>query len=499
MNHVFDHVLNKAAVAAKEANAVKNNIGANSDSQSKSGPEASKQSAAKLSDEPPSTKKQIKANKGKKTKGKVSGIISKGKTLRESEMEVNEAFADKIVVKEDNTFHCRFCPLFVTSVKLLAKSHAQSCDTKKKKGRLAKQIQCNECGETFTGKKNLVKHTRESHSMPSYQCSTCMKKFKYRVYYMRHLKIHDRQPSVSCPYCSQKFRFESYKLRHIDRVHRMKLSSPQSEQENDGGEVMIEVRDEEKRLGENFFWKYEATLPNLDRAKSSSFGNFYNSLGLLNQGDWNDWMQVSEMLGLPYSVDGSHSGMEIAVVKNGTGDEKVECVGSRIITVGGFKAADLSGSDSMEDGGVKMADSDEETLTLTYNQAEANETIEEVLRSIDECYLSSTDVHDGENEEVEDTDNAANSNSGSVRSRQVVCDLCGTSGFRSAWFLRRHISQMHLGSIRCDICCNIFVDKFQYLKHSKTCFYWCGKPGCGFHDKRKPRVESHEKGHARDE
>ena len=267
MNHVFDHVLNKAAVAAKEANAVKNNIGANSDSQSKSGPEASKQSAAKLSDEPPSTKKQIKANKGKKTKGKVSGIISKGKTLRESEMEVNEAFADKIVVKEDNTFHCRFCPLFVTSVKLLAKSHAQSCDTKKKKGRLAKRIQCNECGETFTGKKNLVKHTRESHSMPSYQCSTCMKKFKYRVYYMRHLKIHDRQPSVSCPYCSQKFRFESYKLRHIDRVHRMKLSSPQNEQENDGGEVMIEVRDEEKRLGENFFWKYEATFPNLDRAK----------------------------------------------------------------------------------------------------------------------------------------------------------------------------------------------------------------------------------------
>ena len=84
------------------------------------------------------------------------------------------------------------------------------------------------------------------------------------------------------------------------------------------------------------------------------------------------------------------------------------------------------------------------------------------------------------------------------KSKMICCPHCGVSRFKRAWFLTRHISQMHLGSIKCGICDNVFLDKFHYLKHSKTCFYWCKMDGCSVHDKRKSRVESHERTHQRE-
>ena len=81
--------------------------------------------------------------------------------------------------------------------------------------------------------------------------------------------------------------------------------------------------------------------------------------------------------------------------------------------------------------------------------------------------------------------------------RLIECQHCGATGFKDRWFLRRHISQMHVGSVQCDICDNVFIDKYRYLQHSGTCFYWCDRAGCNYHEKRKSRVESHKRRHER--
>ena len=82
--------------------------------------------------------------------------------------------------------------------------------------------------------------------------------------------------------------------------------------------------------------------------------------------------------------------------------------------------------------------------------------------------------------------------------KSVKCSECGATGFKDGWYLKRHISQMHVGSVKCNICEIVFLDKFHYLQHSKTCFFWCKKAGCSFHDKRKARIESHERTHDRE-
>ena len=89
------------------------------------------------------TRKKKKANPKKKTKEKKN---RRSKTLRESELDADKAFEEKIVIKDDKAFHCKLCPEFVTSVKLLARSHALSCGTKKKLGRRVKKKVCDECG-----------------------------------------------------------------------------------------------------------------------------------------------------------------------------------------------------------------------------------------------------------------------------------------------------------------------------------------------------------------
>lgn len=447
------------------------------------------------------TQPKPKGNPSKKIKSKNSGRNKRSKTLRENELDVNAAFAEKIEIKDDNTFLCKCCQVFITSVKLLARSHAQSCGTKKKLGRHAKRITCNECGEAFTGKANLIKHTSESHTTPSYQCSVCMKRFKYRVYYKRHLKIHDTVTAVVCPFCPKTFTFESYKVRHIKRVHQKKLNSFQNDMPlmDDEDSAVIVINQEEKRRGDNCFWQYEATFPNTEKSKSSSYQSFYSSLGLLSQQDWDDWILASEELNVPFSVDGSKDRVEIAVTKNGNGEEKVVCIGSRLRINEEFVMKSLlevvdnavDRSENQHDEGETDDESSKET-----NTKDMNEDIEKLLteRSLpvvtfetDPAAKSPVDAADKAPDHVK------------KMTESVECHLCGTSGFRSAWFLKRHISQMHTGSIKCDICDNVFIDKFSYLQHSKGCFFWCGKTGCSFHDKRKARVESHERSHQRDE
>ena len=37
-----------------------------------------------------------------------------------------------------------------------------------------------------------------------------------------------------------------------------------------------------------------------------------------------------------------------------------------------------------------------------------------------------------------------------------------------------------------------------FRKHAPDCFFWCTKPGCGFHDKRESRIRAHIRKHSKD-
>ena len=472
------------------------------------------------------TAKKVKMTKQKVVKPKRS------QTLRESELVADEAFAEKIVVKDDNTFHCKLCPLFVTSVKLLARSHAHACGVKKKLGRRSKKIKCDECGEDFKGKSNLKKHIMNYHTLPSYQCSVCMKKFKSRVNYKKHLMIHNHLKSVNCPHCPKTFSFESYKKRHIKRVHEKNLKVPQNENDKNGEKtITVTINQDEEFHGGNFFWKFEASFPNTEAFRSCSYQQFFSSLGLNSKEEWEDWLLVSKMLNLSIKADGSNDGFEVAVTKQGNGDEMVVCAGSQILIAGKiFTMEDFVKEIVCELAGTAVdlacgsVDQPNEVLSLDEDvgkygvagKVECDGSIEKLLRDLhfqEKCptvtaELSNVIVEPATDDDPYDVnggvgDPTVASNKTSSRddenvARLIVCHHCGASGFKDGWFLRRHISQMHVGSVQCDICENVFIDKHRYLQHSRTCYYWCDKDGCNYHEKRKSRVDSHKRRHERE-
>ena len=505
LSHMVDHAVDEVSAAFKSANEVAATEGV--DEQHKND-ESNSDVGLKASN------KKIATSSSKK--GKTSNNKKKGKTLRESEQMVDDAFAERIIVKDDNTFHCKVCPTFVTNVLLLARSHAQSCSImKKKKGRQAKNLDCAECGETFKGKAALVQHTRQNHHLPSYRCSTCGKKFTKRTYYMRHLQMHETPLFFSCTYCPKKFRFKSYKERHIRKVHQKVLNRSEMAEVGAGGEevmavtasnkkdanddeMVVSVHTEEKLYGENLYWKYEAKIPEPDRVRSASGVSFYNSLGFSSKDEWDEWMMVSEMLKLPYSADGSDEGFEFAITKEENGDETIVCVGSRINT----KTVD----EQVKSLVLELADlavyvSSKENEENDISEKVVKETvseegvIEHSLRSFAryELTTATTDTVEESRPEVESP--PAGPSGTEPAQKSVQCGLCGQGGFRNSWFLRRHLQRMHVGSITCNICDIVFMDKYHYLQHSSSCFYWCSRPGCSFHTKKKTRLESHDRDH----
>ena len=210
----------------------------------------------------------------KKSKKKTSAPRKRGKSLREDQMELDSAFAEKIVMKNDNEFHCKDCPIFVTSIRLLARTHAQSCSSKKKKaGRKPKKISCAECGAACEGRKGLANHFKVNYIISSYNCSQCPKTFKSRKNFANHLKIHDETVGVKCPHCPKIFKYESYKRRHVQRVHKAALNPPSV-----SCDVVVEL-----------------------------------NLNVRSKEDWNDWFHMSGIPNLPVSSTGLVDEVELAV------------------------------------------------------------------------------------------------------------------------------------------------------------------------------------------
>ena len=436
---------------------------------------------------PEEAAREVTAQKKKKKQNKsVPGKKRMKKTLRENELEVNQAFAEKIILMEnDGSFHCKDCPTFVTSVRLLARTHAQTCGSlKKKAGRRPKKLTCPDCGACCGNKKDLARHFQAVHTISTYNCSVCFKKFKSRKNYSKHLKLHDEVSTVSkCAYCPKTFRFKSYLKRHIKRVHVKSLGDAHDiPEEND--EVLLQVCQKEVKIGGDFFWEYNVLVPGTSQA---DYGSFFNTLGFSTKEDWDDWMLVSQMMSLSVSAGSDPTGLEMAFRVTDSGLEEIICVGS-----GGQK------------GTVTLVDDVDEEKEIAYEGV-----IEKALGTNEEDAAKQSEVEGsdeggagGENcAEAEDgagaEDGARAKASGAV-SRVISCSHCGEAGFQDGWFLRRHVERMHLAPIKCEICQTVFGDKYWYLKHSKNCYFFCSVEGCTFHDKRKSRMEGHMRKHLRD-
>ena len=499
----------------------------------------------------------------KKSKVMKAALKKKGKTLREDEMELNSLFDEKIVVKADNFFYCKDCPGFVTSARLLARTHAQSCGSKKKQtGRRPKRISCPDCGAFCEGKKGLKKHYKVSHVITSYSCSKCVKTFKNRKNYVRHLKIHDDRTAVKCPFCPRTFLKESYMRRHMKRVHQnaMKPKANTSVRDNVdeddvGTEVNfeIEVQLEEAKIGQEHSWQLNVSFPASDKARSCSYGSFFNTLGFYSKQDWNDWVKISQILSLPLSAGGHRDEFELAWNRDGKGKEEIICIGTTskptlfeggevedVATISDINAGVSAQAGTAADDGAQAGNAgvgSGQTGTAGVDSALAG--VDSALDGVDSALAGNDsalagagaaepmdgagaaepmdvsgaaheiDVDGKKNErEIEDNKEEKDVNDGvdgdgaglkdSKEPLLVICPHCNEGGFKDAWFLKRHVQRMHLVPIKCEICQTVFIDKYRYFNHTKECFFTCPREGCTFREKRKSRLEGHMRKHERE-
>ena len=416
--------------------------------------------------------------------------------MLESQQEVDSAFNEKIIVKEDR-FLCKNCPDFVTIHRLEARTHGLICGLTKKIGRKSKKYKCPECGVELLGKKEFKSHVQATHTLPSYLCSICLKRFKGRITYKKHVELHNREASIPCPYCDKKFTIAAYRNKHIKRAHK-NISNPvalcetvsenqvevitvaTSERSMDADEVLIKVDLHEEVLGNLCHWEIRYSFSVENRVRSRSFTRFHSSLEVNSREDWDAWIKVSKILALPVSSSEDPEGFEVALETNELGEITLFCAGTAVLTR--HEAFDLQ---------MKNVDSLLNELCL-----------EEVTDDVG-CApnLAAEDL--GANGDLSSVAGNTTSQKDSINEKQVKktheCVFCGAKGFKDRWNMNRHIERLHMGPVKCSICEVVYKDKDSYLKEcARTCFYWCEKPGCDFHEKRKSRVVTHQKTHARD-
>ena len=77
----------------------------------------------------------------------------------------------------------------------------------------------------------------------------------------------------------------------------------------------------------------------------------------------------------------------------------------------------------------------------------------------------------------------------------LTCNRCGAKGIKGMSKLMLHLDRMHSMAITCSICHVEFVDRYHFVQHSPSCFYWCPVEGCDYHEKREARYKGHLRKH----
>ena len=81
------------------------------------------------------------------------------------------------------------------------------------------------------------------------------------------------------------------------------------------------------------------------------------------------------------------------------------------------------------------------------------------------------------------------------KKKGLTCSHCGSLGINGMSKLLLHIDRMHSKPVSCSICRVEFVDRFNFIVHSPSCFYWCPVEGCDYHEKRESRFNGHLRKH----
>ena len=81
------------------------------------------------------------------------------------------------------------------------------------------------------------------------------------------------------------------------------------------------------------------------------------------------------------------------------------------------------------------------------------------------------------------------------KKKGLTCSHCGASGINGMSKLLLHIDRMHSKPVSCSICRVEFVDRFHFVQHSPSCYYWCPVEGCDYHEKRESRFNGHLRKH----
>ena len=275
----------------------------------------------------------------KKSKLKKSTPTKLVKTLQEDESEMIKLFSEKID-SNGSFYFCKSCDKFSTVSKMKAKSHAVFCGKVKKAGRPAIHCKCLECDATFLSRKELLLHSR-THLRPQYSCSKCLKTFNWKPSYIRHLRSHEEPPQLKCEDCGKTFRYKSNLKRHkaihtkapievvkpANESHdpsiapvevvtpaiaienydttdsRIEVVKPATES-NDTIDYEIDL--EERRSGGDHFGKLSYTVVTDQHLKyQKNRTTFESSLGLNNMEQWELYVDVSNILGIPLSDSGA--------------------------------------------------------------------------------------------------------------------------------------------------------------------------------------------------
>ena len=399
----------------------------------------------------------------------------KQKTLLESQIDVDNAFKEKIIVKDDS-FRCMNCPEFATIHRLDARSHALVCGTGKKSGRKSKKYLCPECGQAMLGKKALKDHMEVSHTLASYLCSVCLKRFKGRVTYKNHLQRHCREANIPCPYCDKKFTIASYRNKHVKRAHKNLPSISKSKETIDDrgnnstdlvegalnavresypsdnvekltdvvrdSPVLIKVELQEEVIGSLLYWELRYTFSVDDRVRSRSYEQFYSSADVNCKEDWDAWINMSKALSLPVSsVD--HDRFETALETNALGEVTVFCAGSTFLTDQEIFEHKMKNVESLIND-LSLESPLETVSTGSDNGSPTIQATEEVR--------SDGDSRTG-------ALSAPNAIKDRVLTKTYECMFCDANGFKDKFNLNRHVTRLHMGPVKCSVCENIFKDK----------------------------------------
>ena len=129
--------------------------------------------------------------------------------------------------------------------------------------------QCEECGEGFQKKSQLLHHQRVNNHWKKYTCPSCKKTFKRKDNLDRHLRKHADENSHHCPECLKPFVRESALNAHLRLDHGVGAMKRSAENQ-EGGNVDKRQRIQKHEDPEDFFTIDKVSERNIEKFRTKA-------------------------------------------------------------------------------------------------------------------------------------------------------------------------------------------------------------------------------------